>query len=226
LLSFDVQSAVPQDAEILEGWMETTLSSTLNGTAETVGAYKVTRNWTPSATWNTYDGANAWSTPNGGGDAAADPELSQTIDPCCLDTYYWLVTDLAKKWISGAEAQNGLMLKQTSGSATNEFRFDSAESTGTAPVFNVLYWPRTGTVKGLQQTTQTLNDRSSLSVELSGANLLLSNDDVHIAGTAGLDLALTRYYNSQEQVDEHMSFGWRLGPADSYIKPDGDDVSV
>jgi RHS repeat-associated protein len=215
LLNFDIKSVVPKDVEIEEGWLETTLASTLNGTAEDVGIYNVTRSWTSSATWNTYDGTHGWTT--AGGDVPASPELSQTIDPCCLDTYFWSITPLAKKWISGAQPQNGVLLKQTSGSATNEFRFNSNESTATKPVFNVFYMPRTGSVKGLQQDTQQLSDRSSVSVELSGGNLLYTANDLHIAGTAGEDLALTRVYNSREVVGEHMSFGWRLEPTDTEL---------
>ena len=214
LLKFDVKSVIPKDVEITLAWLETTLASTLNTADEQVGIYNVTHSWTSSATWNTYDGTNAWTA---GGETAASPERSQTVWAGSLGTFWWHVTSLAKKWVSGAQAQNGVMLKQTSASATNELRFDSNEAASGKPVFDVQYSKRTGSVKGLQQDTQAISDRSSVSVELSGGNMLYSANDVHIAGTAGLDFNLTRVYNSEESFGEEMSFGWRLEPVDTEL---------
>jgi hypothetical protein len=41
------------------------LGSSSASNAVSVSAYAATKPWTLSATWNTYDGTNAWASPGG-----------------------------------------------------------------------------------------------------------------------------------------------------------------
>jgi len=70
LLRFDVQSAIPADAEILQGTMITKLRSQQTTTPKTVFAHPVTRDWS-GPTWNNATSATAWTA--AGGDFATAP---------------------------------------------------------------------------------------------------------------------------------------------------------
>jgi RHS repeat-associated protein len=79
--------------------------------------------------------------------------------------------------------------------------------------------PQSGGAAYFQYETQRLDDRMSLSENIGTGNLALTANDVAIAGTAGMDLDVTRTYNAlaypnlktQAQADARdLSPGWRL----------------
>ncbi len=68
--------------------------------------------------------------------------------------------------------------------------------------------PRTGQLKNFDFKQFPLTDRSDLNVNLANGNLLLDERDIHIGGT-GLDLGLTRAYNSQDdETTGEFGPGW------------------
>jgi RHS repeat-associated protein len=55
-----------------------------------------------------------------------------------------------------------------------------------------------------------LSDRMDLSVNLGNGNLVLHEHDLGIAGTAGQDEVLDRFYNSQSTQSTDLGYGWNL----------------
>jgi YD repeat-containing protein len=79
--------------------------------------------------------------------------------------------------------------------------------------------PQAGDTGYYEYRTQQLDDRMALSENIGTGNLALTANDISIAGTAGMDLAVTRTYNAlgypnlktQSQYDaQDVSPGWRL----------------
>ncbi|MGF9711721.1 glycoside hydrolase family 88 protein, partial [Paenibacillus naphthalenovorans] len=70
------------------------------------------RAWTTAATWNTYDGTNAWGTP-GGMNATTDETpgiVAQKVFRPAIwcDNFFIDVTELVKGWVEGSLPNNGL----------------------------------------------------------------------------------------------------------------------
>jgi hypothetical protein len=62
LLRFDL-SAIPPGSKVISVTLQLILVADDSNAVVTVSLYRVLRNWTElGATWNTYDGANAWAT--------------------------------------------------------------------------------------------------------------------------------------------------------------------
>jgi hypothetical protein len=89
-LKFDVQSAVPAGSEVLEARMWLYLSGEEGTATKYIAAHRITAAWNADATWNTRDGANAWTTPGGDYASSSDdtgPTLNGSTSPgwknCC-----------------------------------------------------------------------------------------------------------------------------------------------
>jgi len=99
-------SSIPSAAVILHATLGLDLASHSTSNAKAVGVYRVTKPWTNSATWETYDGTHAWSTP--GGDYANPSENSDaSVNPSVGTAdgwYYWYVTKMVQEWANGPNA--------------------------------------------------------------------------------------------------------------------------
>jgi hypothetical protein len=99
------------------------------GQSQSVNVHRMTRSHAIGATWNKYDGTNAWTA--AGGDYSATVEASATL----LNTnewYSWFPTALVQGWVSGAISNQGLLLKAADESLANvNNAFWSAERTPT-----------------------------------------------------------------------------------------------
>lgn len=87
VMQFDVADNVPRNAQVLEAQLGATVGYNSSSSTQQVGLYQVTHSWTQSATWNAYDGSNAWSTP--GGDTASTPAATTAIQKGTTQTAYW-----------------------------------------------------------------------------------------------------------------------------------------
>ena len=87
-------------------------------TSDVVNAYVVNRSWVTGtragtgqpadgATWNTYDGTNAWSAAGGDYDSAA---LASASASGAVGWMNWNITDAVIAWMSGYHANEGIRL--------------------------------------------------------------------------------------------------------------------
>jgi RHS repeat-associated protein len=72
-----------------------------------------------------------------------------------------------------------------------------------------VYEPGTGAVPFYRFSGDTINERSTLAVNIASGNLLVTAHDLAIHGT-GLDLDVTRYYNSLAPAAGDAGTGWSL----------------
>ena len=77
---------------------------------------QLTQGWNTSATWNKYDGTNAWTTAGGDFDAtvAASNTVSKTIG-----WFKWFPRQLVQGWIDGSIANNGVVVKEATERSNN-----------------------------------------------------------------------------------------------------------
>lgn len=124
-----------------------------NEGAAQVNVHRTARSWTEGtkngsgaadgATWNTYDGTNNWTL--AGGDF--DPTVAGNNNPASWvnGTFYdFIITSLVGGWVSGANANNGLLSKVATETGTNTgLAADSSDNatSGNRPKLVVVYIP-------------------------------------------------------------------------------------
>jgi RHS repeat-associated protein len=210
LLRFDVQNSLPKGIHVLDAELGLYLLDTDNANSATVNLHSVTRSWTGAASWNKYDGTNAWAT--AGGDFDASVAASNTVGST-IGWYKWFPRQLVQSWIDGSATNNGLLVKEdTERSIVNRFFFNSSAAPfSQLPYLDVVYEPQTGQRPYYKFDSQQLNDRMDLNVNVASGNLMLHASDVNVNGT-GLDLGVDRFYNSQLERDTDFGHaGWLLG---------------
>lgn len=145
LLQFDL-SSLPAGSRVIPyysgGALQAgaTLSLYQNNSSGTSGsiisAYLITRSWvggtgngsSPAngATWNTYDGVNAWPAPGAGYDTR--PLASNTFNPA-VGWQTWDITDAALAWMGSIYPNYGVWIRTSSGSVSNA-KYVSSDDTG------------------------------------------------------------------------------------------------
>ncbi|MBK7861881.1 MAG: DNRLRE domain-containing protein [Archangiaceae bacterium] len=109
LLRFDV-SSLPANAVISSVQLELQVE---NATAS-VSVYEPLRSWTEGATWTTYDGTNAWSTPGAQGAADRGTTLLGTLAYPSRGLHAAALNAagvrLVQDWVSGARPNRGLLI--------------------------------------------------------------------------------------------------------------------
>jgi len=198
LLRFSVRSVLPRDAVVLDGELWGWLHAKQNANQKQIGVHRLTRPWTNGASWNKYDGINNWTVP--GGDYEAAPV--DTIDVGSTQSWQRFdVTSLVSDWVDGGNqgdmVDHGLILKDENPSVANTVQFASREwgDPNARPHLDIVYEPRVGERGSFTFASQRLSDRLEAKVNVGNGNLLHTAADVKVPGV-GLDLGLTRYYNS------------------------------
>jgi hypothetical protein len=131
LLLFTMPQAIPSNAHVLSADLALRLANHTSTTAKEVDLYQVAHSWTSRATWNRFDGTNAWTTP--GGDTAGSAAATNTSVGSRLNTWYhWYPTALVQSWINGAAANDGMLLREQSSTSQSILYFNSSTSTTTA----------------------------------------------------------------------------------------------
>lgn len=206
LVQFDVQDFLPRDAVVLDAELWLWMTRKHNSNQKTIGVHRVTRPWTNSATWDSYDGTNVWT--SAGGDYVSEP-VSE-IDLGSEDSWEtWDVTKLVSDWADGTHADNGLILTDQNPSVDNSGQFASTESTdpNDSPHLDIIYEPRVGQRASYAFASHQLNDRMGVGVNVANGNMLHSASDIRVPGV-GLDLDFTRYHNSGwQQTNYYGQFG-------------------
>ncbi len=200
-------SSIPSDATVLSGDLAMYMDG---GNSQTVDAYQLTQSWTNAMTWNSYDGTHSWATP--GGDFGSTP-AGTAMPTTSGQWYHWYLTGLVQNWTDGAAANDGLILKSRSedlsGSDTVNLR--SSWYSGYAPTLTVTYESaRLGPQPQFSLDKQQLTDKADLQVNVANGNLILHNNDLHITGTAGMDLSLDRWFNGQSVWNLDNGHGWTI----------------
>lgn len=223
------QLGLPANAVMLDVDLQMYLQAEDNATSISVSGYRMLTNWIApntdpqDTTWNDAYGTNAWSTP--GGDFKTPPATSRPTDlNNGTGVYYdFRFTQLAQHWGVGDMSNFGLMLKEDSGSGQNMLHFTSGADYANPPQLLVTYEYPLGQRGLYTYVNQSLDDRLGLGVNVAWGNLLLSANDLHIAGT-GPDEDVSRYYNSLSSgmdTNGGCEFAclWQLGGAqDVYLQ--------
>jgi RHS repeat-associated protein len=222
LLKFDV-SSLPLAATVLNAKLGLYVEAHSTTSAKAVGVYRVTKPWTTAATWETYDGTNAWST--AGGDFAnpenhSDVSLNSSVG-AATGWYYWYPTRMVQEWLNTANAptqekftegyaNEGLIVKdQTETGTQNLLTLASPTASANKPYLEIEYLKRgVGSEPQYTQLSTALTDKLTLSVNAASGNLKLTNQDLHIAGINGMDYASTRTFNEIDG-EEHNFGRWR-----------------
>jgi RHS repeat-associated protein len=225
LLRFNLGSSIPQDSVILSANLNMTNDYTASST-QTIEVQALKKTPTNSATWNKYDGTNAWE--NKGGDfEAAKPAIKREIAPSesgHLES--WGISTLVEKWVREPETNHGIIVKaenEAPGSGESAWESDSGSE---HPYIEVIYEPRIGTPNNNTLLSQSLSDRQGLSVNVANGNLLLQNHILELPGI-GYDLSINQYYNSESYNYPHaLGLGAGLSTAaDVRIEQNASDGS-
>ncbi len=179
-------------------------------TAKAVGVYRVTKPWTTSATWDTYDGTHSWTTPGGDfsnpeteSDAAVNPSVGASSG-----WYYWYPTKLVQEWVNTTKApeyegkatgyaNEGLIVKdQTDNQTANMLTIDSPSASSDQPYLEIAYEPRgVGSEPQYTMVATPLTDKSTLGVNVANGNILLQSSQLQMTGVAGFGYSDTRVWN-------------------------------
>ena len=186
--------------------------TTTNSTPVTLR--QVTRSWTNSATWNSYDGTHSWTARAATSPAASSaptPSSAAPSTPGCTG----IPTALVQNWLDNPtdNPNDGFMVKEpTEHTISNKLQFSSSEGTN-PPTLTVLWNNLLGQQRWYKLETRTMDDRISAGVNVVSGNLVFQQHDLQIAGTAGLNLVADRYWNSF-QGRSSADNGWRfsVGP--------------
>jgi RHS repeat-associated protein len=222
LLQFNIGSYIPADSQVLNARLGLYLTGASTAASTTVGVYRLTQSWTMSASWNRFDGTNAWGSPGGDYDSSAAD--TQTVGTTAGWKYFY-PTQLVQDWVKNKQPNDGFIVRQQ-GEATNQVLHFGATTVvpgqglghtrgegccvnGTSPFLDVAYEERLGTERFYTLESQTLYDRMNESVNVAGGNLVLHNADLHITGT-GLNLGVDRYYNNQSLDTLEFGGGWNM----------------
>jgi RHS repeat-associated protein len=226
LVQFDT-SGIPYDAIVLNADLKLHAVSQTQSSAFDIEVHRVTRSWTNSATWNKYNGTNNWTT--AGGDYA-NTVAAQTngVSGATPADYHWYPTGLVQNWVNDTTnfPDHGMILKQVGESTANVIRFTSSEDVSDLPSLTVNWKHWMGELPFQKRETFDITDRIQAGVNLANGDLVVHQKDISIAGTAGFDFTVDRYYNSRESVQTGDS-GWRLsvGPDVNLEVFDNGDVA-
>ena len=149
LIQFDL-SSIPSNATITNAQLqlykydETTSAATVNVHAMKQAWVEGTKNSSApadGATWNTYNGTNAWQTAGAAGANDYESTVAATQSVGALGSYSWTITGLVQGWYSSPATNKGLIMRHPGGTEVLS-RFRSREYTTTPseqPKLSVTY---------------------------------------------------------------------------------------
>lgn len=149
LFRFDLTS-IPNDAKVTAATFSTYVGYLPNAYAS-IQLHRLTRDWTSGVSWNTSDGATAWTQP--GGDFNVVPEdPTVLVTPTTTDPRQrWNVRNLVQDWVSGASKNYGLILKTLETPGVDDYTYFYSSTFG---AFNPSMWSQYWPVLGVQWNAQ------------------------------------------------------------------------
>jgi RHS repeat-associated protein len=193
MMQFNLASAgIPQDAMVSQTGLHVDFAS---GTAISgVQAFAMTHSWTMSATWNAYDGTNAW--PYGGGGATSSTVSDSESIPAAGGWTTWYMTDLGQYWANYPSQNWGVMLRNdTAGAIRGAYNIYSTSNQSYWPYLQVSWAPHIGQPGASPMVSFPTSDGSSIEVNAANGNMELHAPLMHIAGT-GVDFNLGLWMSS------------------------------
>ena len=195
LVSFELKEVLPTGATVLNAQLGMHLSSSSTSTPVSVSAYAATKLWTTAATWNTYDGTNAWTTP--GGDSVPNNAVVNPSVTSPAGWKYWYPTQIVQEWVNGSRENDGLLLADTTQKTTNDMlTFDSLDASANHPYMTIAWEPRGQEDPSLYSMQSfPLDDRSTMKVNLASGDLFVNASDLAVKGT-GIPFLAEHNYDS------------------------------
>jgi len=156
-------------------------------TNATIDVYRVTSNWGGSVTWNTQP--------------SVATTAESTLTNNAINAYWqWDITNLAKDWYNGVQANYGFMLKHKD-EMTSFRTFNSINIGSNTPRLSIHYWVDPIGIENFWGSTED-------GVNPANGNLVIQNNDLSIPGR-GVPVSLTRTYNSRlSEVSRLFGYGW------------------
>jgi RHS repeat-associated protein len=219
LLEFSL-SSLPTAAVVLDAKLGLYVQAHSTTSAKAVGVYRVTKPWTTSATWNTYDGTHSWGTA-GGDYSNPEHESDASVNPsvgASTGWSYWYPTKMVQEWVNTTKApeyekkpqgyaNEGLIVKdQTDSQTANLLTIDSPSASSDQPYLEVSYQAR-GQGEEPQYTIAStpLSDTSTMGVNVASGDLLLQSSQMQMTGVAGFGFTSTRTWNGLN--GERLDYG-------------------
>jgi hypothetical protein len=122
-----------------------TLYCESSGATRTVVLYKCLRNWVEgSATWNTYDGTNNWTTAGAGSDGNdySSTGLGSVVVSAATSYDLPLTADgvtAVQAWINNPSSNYGFLIKDTTESSVNRFTSIEGATAANRPKLTFIY---------------------------------------------------------------------------------------
>jgi RHS repeat-associated protein len=198
LVQFKVKEALPIDSSVLNAQLGMYLFSASTTNPVSVSAYAAAKPWTTAATWNTYDGTNAWTTPGGDVNSKVSPVANPSVTgPAAW--VRWYPTQIVQGWENGTIPNEGLLLADTTQKQTNDMlSFYSSKSTNTNKPYLTISWVHRGQEDQPFYSMQSLpiTDRATMKVNLASGDLFVNSNDLSVKGT-GVPFLAEHNYDSR-----------------------------
>lgn len=152
VIRFDL-SSIPTSAKVLDANMYLqAYYATATTTAYPQNVHLLSRGFTQSATWNTYDGTHPW-TAAGGDFTSTVQTTTSSLAAKPAYTRFGPVTAATQGWVTNPNANYGLLLKQGTENVSQKYTYyATASATGSQPYLTVHY-----TVPATAPTSVTAN---------------------------------------------------------------------
>jgi YD repeat-containing protein len=218
LVEFETKTALPAGANVLNAQLGMYLASASTSTAVSVSAYAATKPWTLGATWNTYDGTNAWASP--GGDFSTTNAVVNPSVTTPAGWKYWYPTQIVQEWVNGTLTNDGLLLADTIQKTTKDMlSFNSLDASSNKPFLTIAWTPR-GQEDPTVYTMQPFptDAGSTTKVNLASGDLFVNGNDLSVS-SAGPPLLAEHNYDSLNTEGGSVNPWYSLPGAEVY--PDG-----
>ena len=232
----DITTVIPQDAVVGDAYLGVYSYGDPGSASIVPDLHAITHSWTAAATWNTYDGTNAWPT---SGAAGTTNGAGGDYETAAVDSYgennwvpsgTWLYAhpgSVVQRWINGSLPNNGLLLMAANETSDNYESFASfvASDSSTWPDLTVDWGQRDNTSAAY---SAQLDDHLQLSVDATSGNVLLASNLLNYTGV-GVGLNATATWNSLEADGQHdIGLGWSNTVRDSvmYVNSSGAWVNI
>jgi RHS repeat-associated protein len=195
LVQFDVKGALPSDASVLNAQLGMYLWQTSTSNSVSVSAYAASRPWTTAATWNAYDGTNAWTMP--GGDFTTTHTVANPSVIGAPGWAHWYPTQIVQEWANGTLKNEGLVLADSTQGQTNDMlSFYSSKASSNRPYMSISWVPR-GQQDSGAYTMQpfSIDGQSTMKVNLASGDLFVTSNDLSVNGT-GVPAVIEHNYDS------------------------------
>lgn len=126
-------SEFPANVQVLYADLAMYVNSASTSNAITVNAYRQTRAHTYEATWNTYDGSNAWTTPGGDYDSSTVAASASNVGSASNTWVHFYPTALVQQWLDGTAANDGMVLKEPSDNVNQVIDFATSDASSNNP---------------------------------------------------------------------------------------------